>query len=347
MACILDELRRREERCSRPFWKDARQNLLFTYRNGGPITDSYLAQTRKTVEAITGIRDFSALSLRYFAANAALKAGASEKTIQDLLGFTTLRYVFRMKDKFIEGFVAFLIRSIRNYIKAVLRRYQEKDRKRLEEKNEKTNSNNKTIKESEEVKLLKHYDFFLLENDDRINHSNYVVFRRRFATYYSTDQLEKKFMALDSRFPMIKELKEEYIEFNSTYFGKEPEQVRTRLDELIEKYKNSGIYIFIDFAEHLEKFQEQIIASFKDYDVPVRSKEREDLHRRLSNGPMEGFNRKPKDLKRTSRGFDNFEYTKNRILWSERKNAHILAVPKKLEEVQTKTGKKRGPYNKE
>lgn len=242
--------------------------------------------------------------------------------------------------------VAFLIRSIRNYIKAVLRRYQEKDRKRLEEKNEKTNSNNKTIKESEEVKLLKHYDFFLLENDDRINHSNYVVFRRRFATYYSTDQLEKKFMALDSRFPMIKELKEEYIEFNSTCFGKEPEQVRTRLDELIEKYKKSGIYIFIDFAEHLENFQEQIIASFKDYDVPVRSKEREDLHRRLSNGPMEGFNRKPKDLKRTSRGFDNFEYTRNRILWSERKNAHILAVPKKLEDVQTKTGKKRGPYNK-
>ena len=81
--------------------------------------------------------------------------------------------------------------------------------------------------------------------------------------------------------------------------------------------------------------------------MPVKSKEREELHRRLSNGPMEGFNRKPKDLKRTSRGFDNFEYTRNRILWSERSNAHVLAVPKKLEEVQTKTGKKRGPYNKE
>ena len=103
MACVLDELRRREERCLKPFWKDTGQDLLFTYRNGGPITDSYLAQTRKTVEAITGIKDFSTLSLRYSAANAALKAGASEKTIQDMLGFTSLRYVFRMKDKFIEG----------------------------------------------------------------------------------------------------------------------------------------------------------------------------------------------------------------------------------------------------
>lgn len=103
MACVLDELRRREERCLKPFWKDTGQDLIVTYRNGGPITDSYLAQTRKTVEAITGIKGFSTLSLRYFASNAALKAGASEKTIQDLLGFTTLRYVFRMKDKFIEG----------------------------------------------------------------------------------------------------------------------------------------------------------------------------------------------------------------------------------------------------
>ena len=194
--------------------------------------------------------------------------------------------------------------------------------------------------------MLKNYAFFLIENDDNIKHSNYVVFRKRFATYYSTDQLEKKFMALDSKFPVIKELKEEYIEFNSTYFGKEPEKVRVKLDELIEKYKKSDIYIFKDFASHLEKFKEQIIASFKDYDVPVKEKEREELHRRLSNGPMEGFNRKPKDLKRTSRGFDNFNYTRNRILWSERKDAHILAVPKKLEDVQTKTGNKRGPYNK-
>ncbi|MGN0672022.1 MAG: hypothetical protein ACI4KE_05250, partial [Anaerovoracaceae bacterium] len=62
MACVLDELKRREEKCSKQFWKDTGQNLLFTYRNGAPITDSYLAQTRRTVETITGIKDFSTLS---------------------------------------------------------------------------------------------------------------------------------------------------------------------------------------------------------------------------------------------------------------------------------------------
>lgn len=109
----------------------------------------------------------------------------------------------------------------------------------------------------------------------------------------------------------------------------------------VDNYK-----IFIDFANHLKNFKEQIILSFKDFGVPVKDKEREDLHRRLSNGPMEGFNLKPKNLKRNSRGLDNFEYTRNRILWSEREDAHILAIPKSEKEVHTYTHKTRGPYNK-
>ena len=35
---------------------------------------------------------------------------------------------------------------------------------------------------------------------------------------------------------------------------------------------------------------------------------------RFSNGPMEGFNNLPEDLKRESRGVSNFEYTRSRIL---------------------------------
>lgn len=54
---------------------------------------------------------------------------------------------------------------------------------------------------------------------------------------------------------------------------------------------------------------------------------------------MEGFNRKPKDLKRNSRGFNNFEYTRNRILWSTRDNAPVLVIPKLRKEKQITTGK--------
>ena len=103
LACTEDELLRNRDRRSKPFWKDTGENLLFTYRNGSPISDTYLAQTRKVVEMITSISYFNTLALRYTAADAALKAGATEKDIQDFLGFTSLRYTYRMKHKLIGG----------------------------------------------------------------------------------------------------------------------------------------------------------------------------------------------------------------------------------------------------
>lgn len=242
--------------------------------------------------------------------------------------------------------VSFLLRSINNYINEVQKRYQAIDNQRRKEKNIQNNTYNKTIKDSDEVKLLKSYRFFLLKNNDEIEYSSYRYFRKRFGAYLNTQELENKFMELDDNFKTIRDLKEEYISFNSEYFGRDEDEVRSKLEELINKYYESNIKIFIDFANHLKNFKEQIILSFKDFGVPVKDKEREDLHRRLSNGPMEGFNLKPKNLKRNSRGVDNFEYTRNRILWSEREDAHILAIPKSEKEVHTYTHKTRGPYNK-
>ena len=46
---------------------------------------------------------------------------------------------------------------------------------------------------------------------------------------------------------------------------------------------------------------------------------------------MKPFNRKPKDLKRDSRGFSDFNYTRNRILWATRKNPSIKGVPKSMD----------------
>lgn len=55
--------------------------------------------------------------------------------------------------------------------------------------------------------------------------------------------------------------------------------------------------------------------------------------RRLSNGPMEGYNRTPKDFKRNSRGLSNFEFARSRLIWANRKNESILATPKSKKEV--------------
>lgn len=71
-----------------------------------------------------------------------------------------------------------------------------------------------------------------------------------------------------------------------------------------------------------------------------------EYYARLSNGPMESFNRKPKDLKRESRGFSDFNYTRNRILWATRDNPSVRGIPKSKDEIKKNKGKKRGSYNK-
>ena len=100
-AIILDEMHRRHEKTLKPCWRETGDNLLFVYKNGSPVTDNYNRKTRILIESVTGIHNFCTLSLRYTAAEAALNDGASEKTIQDILGFTSLRYVYRVKNKFI------------------------------------------------------------------------------------------------------------------------------------------------------------------------------------------------------------------------------------------------------
>ncbi len=44
--------------------------------------------------------------------------------------------------------------------------------------------------------------------------------------------------------------------------------------------------------------------------------------------------------------YGNFEHIRNRILFSVRKDAPILGVPKTNEEIKVHTGRSRGPYKK-
>ena len=49
---------------------------------------------------------------------------------------------------------------------------------------------------------------------------------------------------------------------------------------------------------------------------------------------------------RESRGFSDFNYTRNRILWATRDNPSVRGIPKPKDEIKKNKGKKRGPYNK-
>ena len=95
----------------------------------------------------------------------------------------------------------------------------------------------------------------------------------------------------------------------------------------------------------LSKYHDSIVNFFR-YVTASESGRYANKLRRLSNGPMESFNNIPSGYRTQSHGIDDFEFTRNRILWSYRKDAPILAVPKSAAEVHNYTGKKRGAYKK-
>ena len=236
-----------------------------------------------------------------------------------------------------------IINLLNQYINRVQKKYQKRDAEKLEEENYRNNRDNKTRKDSREVKLLKHCRYFILKNKDDIDYTPKQ--RKGKNGYYWTNpyQLEKEFMALDENFYELRELKEKYIRFTHDHMN-DPEGAREELEELISLYKNSRFGDFRYFACTLDNHKEGIIASFTFLSAE-RSRENEQVLHRISNGIMESFNNFPKDYKRAANGVVNFDYTRNRILWATRHNPSMRAVPRSKSEIHT-PGKPRGAYNK-
>ena len=217
--------------------------------------------------------------------------------------------------------VKVIISQMNAYIYKVMKKYKKRDEQRLKEKNHDTNR-------------------------DEINYSTKRYYHKMLGMNVDTFTIEKMFLELDSNFEKLRDLKEDYIEFNNQEYESELD-VLTNLNTLINKYKYSDQSIFSDFALFLIKYKEPIVNSFIKVKVYRKSARTEqEYYARLSNGPMESFNRKPKDLKRESRGFSDFNYTRNRILWATRDNPSVRGIPKSNNEIKKNKGKKRGPYNK-
>lgn len=233
------------------------------------------------------------------------------------------------------------------FINEVKKEYQKKDDEKRKERNYKENKDFIKRKDSKEVYLLKNHRWVLLMNESNIEYDPYTHRYNQLGGYYNTRNIADMFMDLHPDFRIIKQLKEKYVEFNSNYFGK-PLEAEKGLNNLIEEYRNSDYKMFKDFAVILEKRKTEIIASFTSLDIiPNHDKVIKEYYR-MSNGPMEGFNRKPKDMKRLARGFSNFDFVRNRILWAERDDAHVLGSPIPIKDIKDKykTNKKRGTYKK-
>lgn len=236
-----------------------------------------------------------------------------------------------------------LLTFINRYINSIKKKYLERDRKQLEERNYKNNKDFETQKDSREVYILKHAKWVLLMNRKNM-HTYPRQYNRFLDQYLDSFDWENMFLSLDDHFKEILELKELYEEFNGSFIN-DYDGATARLTELIQIYKESNIAIFKQFANLLENYFPYIVNSFK-YIKPAKVIEHETTLRRLSNGPMESFNNIPSAFRTRSHGLKNFEFVRNRILWSRRPDAAILAVPKAKKDIQNKTGVKRGPYNK-
>ena len=240
--------------------------------------------------------------------------------------------------------IAYINQQLNLYLIELERKFKARDKQALEEKNFSLNTEYKTSKKSKEVILLQKYKFFLLADADEITYYSTTRYNRHLKQSLTTDQIEKMFFEVDDKLKIYRDYKQKYLRFNKTKFESKA-VCEERLHEIINDYFELKSPIFTKIANLLKVNIEHIVNSFEWVQLHNEElKSKNEVIARLSNGPMESFNRIPKDYKRNGRGHKNFEFVRNRLIFSNRKNAPILAIPKSDAEVHSFKGKVRGSY---
>lgn len=209
--------------------------------------------------------------------------------------------------------IQWLNRSLENFLRSLLREYRNRDEAARLAKEQETG---RPVPHhmSDEVYILSKYNWFLLKSSSNIEYHTDMRIDRHFRYYMNTYDYERMFFDLHPNLKTFRDLKELYVRFNNRNAGN-PSQAAVELDELIKTYAYSEHTIFQEFALLLYKHKEYIINSFI---MTERVGKGNVYESRLSNGPIESLNRKAKDLKRSGRGYRNFEHLRNRFLFATR-----------------------------
>ena len=165
----------------------------------------------------------------------------------------------------------------------------------------------------------------LLKNAEHLKVYTQPKYDKRLGRLMNTFDYFDWMYKIDPHLENLRNLKEAYIKFNNKYAG-DPAGARKALPSVIKLYEECPYEMFHKIAEMLKSHFDPIINSFILLEKLSGDKSR------LSNGPIESLNRIAKDMKRMGRGYRNFEYLRQRFLFSQRHNATILGAPKKLEE---------------
>lgn len=218
--------------------------------------------------------------------------------------------------------IQWMIRMIDNYIRQLLKKFRQRDRE-LEEKLSLEEQRPVSLPQSDEVYLLQKYRWLILSNQSSITYHADPRIDPHFRCLMNTYDYEDALFRIDPNLKDFRDLKEIYIQFNSRNGGK-PLEAQKELDTLIFKYQNSEHEIFRNFGDLLETYKDYIINSFIMVEKHGFGKV---YNSRLSNGPIESINRKIKDLKRSGRGYRNFEHFRNRFLYAARQAPILNGTP--------------------
>ena len=218
--------------------------------------------------------------------------------------------------------IQWMIRMIDNYIRQLLKKFRQRDRE-LEEKLSLEEQRPVSLPQSDEVYLLQKYRWLILSNQSSITYHADPRIDPHFRCLMNTYDYEDALFRIDPNLKDFRDLKEIYIQFNSRNAGK-PLEAQKELDTLIFKYQNSEHEIFRNFGDLLETYKDYIINSFIMVEKHGFGKV---YNSRLSNGPIESINRKVKDLKRSGRGYRNFEHFRNRFLYAARQAPILNGTP--------------------
>ena len=172
--------------------------------------------------------------------------------------------------------------------------------------------------------------FFKLLTKDRSKLSYHKFNVKRSGQYMSTMEIVDYMLSIDNELKLAYELLHEYRAFNEIATSL---NAREWLDELIERFKCSGIEEYKPAWKLLVNWHDEIINSFTLDDGY-----------RISNGPMERVNRDIKTIFRNAYGSTNFIRMRNRIMYVLNDDSPILYNRKR--NTNKLVGKPRGIYRK-
>jgi len=155
-------------------------------------------------------------------------------------------------------------------------------------------------KRSDEYYLLKYQDQLLYSTD--IDHN--FRMNKHFRRYISQSQMLDMMTSLDMDLHKAYGLYHSYKSFNDSSYT-DLVEAESRLLEIINHFRISGVKEFEDLAGTLNNWKQEIVNSFCTYNGV-----------RVSNGPIEGRNSLIRKILKLANGYSNFERFRNRIMYS-------------------------------